>query len=65
MTDRETDVLTLLCDGLTNQQIATRLKLSPRTVEKHVERMLARTHTANRTELVTTAHRSGSINVNR
>lgn len=61
MTDRETDVLALLCDGLTNQQIATRLRLSPRTVEKHVERMLAKTHTANRTERVTTALRTGGV----
>jgi DNA-binding CsgD family transcriptional regulator len=59
MTSRETEVLTLLCTGLTNQQIAARLYLSPRTVEKHVERLLQKTQAANRTELAAIALRNG------
>jgi DNA-binding CsgD family transcriptional regulator len=42
ISSREMDVLLLLAQGLTNRQIATRLYLSPRTVEKHVERLLAK-----------------------
>ena len=37
--------------GLTNKEIAGRLYLSPRTVEKHVERILAKTNQPNRTAL--------------
>ena len=44
-------MLALLAEGLTNKEIATRLYLSPRTVEKHVERILAKTGQANRTAL--------------
>jgi DNA-binding NarL/FixJ family response regulator len=44
-------VLALLADGLTNREIASRLYLSPRTVEKHVERILAKTGQVNRTAL--------------
>ncbi len=51
LTTREADVLALLADGLTNKEIAGRLYLSPRTVEKHVERILAKTNQPNRTAL--------------
>ena len=45
------DRLALLAEGLTNKEIAARLYLSPRTVEKHVERILTKTGLANRTAL--------------
>ena len=51
LTTRETDVLALLAEGLTNKEIAGRLYLSPRTVEKHVERILAKTNQPNPTAL--------------
>jgi len=43
VTERETEVLRLAARGLGNRQIAERMSLSPRTVEKHVERLLAKT----------------------
>jgi DNA-binding CsgD family transcriptional regulator len=55
LTTREADVLALLADGLTNREIAGRLYLSPRTVEKHVERILSKTGQVNRTALATLA----------
>ena len=55
LTTREADVLALLAEGLTNKEIAARLYLSSRTVEKHVERILAKTGHANRTALAATA----------
>jgi DNA-binding CsgD family transcriptional regulator/DNA-binding transcriptional ArsR family regulator len=51
ISSREMDVLLLLAQGLTNRQIAARLYLSPRTVEKHVERLLAKTDSPNRVAL--------------
>jgi len=55
LTTREADVLALLASGLTNKAIAARLYLSPRTVEKHVERILAKTGQSNRTALAAAA----------
>ena len=52
ITLRETDVLVLLTRGLSNREIAARLHLSPRTVEKHVERLMGKTETTRRTQLV-------------
>jgi DNA-binding CsgD family transcriptional regulator len=51
ITTREADVLDLLAEGMTNREIAGRLYLSPRTVEKHVERILGKTAQPNRTAL--------------
>jgi DNA-binding CsgD family transcriptional regulator/DNA-binding transcriptional ArsR family regulator len=55
VSSREMDVLLLLAEGLTNRQIAARLYLSPRTVEKHVERLLAKTESPNRVALAARA----------
>jgi DNA-binding CsgD family transcriptional regulator len=55
VSSREMDVLLLVAEGLTNRQIAARLYLSPRTVEKHVERLLAKTDSPNRVVLATRA----------
>jgi len=51
ITAREADVLRLVADGLANKQIAARLHLSPRTVEKHVESLLRKTGARSRTGL--------------
>jgi DNA-binding NarL/FixJ family response regulator len=59
LTDREEKVLSLVMEGLPNRSIAERLFLSPRTVEKHVERLLAKTGNANRAQLATYAMRRG------
>jgi len=60
ITLREREVLGLVAEGLPNRSIAARLYLSPRTVEKHVERLLAKTGTANRAQLATYALRQSS-----
>jgi DNA-binding NarL/FixJ family response regulator len=51
VTSREVDVLRLVVEGLPNREIAARLYLSPRTVEKHVERLVAKTGVPGRAEL--------------
>jgi DNA-binding CsgD family transcriptional regulator len=57
VTSRETDVLTLVGAGMSNVEIAGRLYLSPRTVETHIGRLLAKTGRADRAELVALAIR--------
>ena len=51
-TARETEVLTLVGQGLANKQIAARLGCSSRTVEKHLESLLRKAQARSRTELV-------------
>jgi DNA-binding CsgD family transcriptional regulator len=51
ITDREADVLGLIAEGLTNRQIGQRLFISPRTVDKHVERLITKTGTTRRADL--------------
>ena len=52
LTERETEVLGLVAAGLTSRQVATRLGLSPRTVENHVQSTLRKLQLHNRIELV-------------
>jgi DNA-binding CsgD family transcriptional regulator len=52
LTAREAEVLALVAEGLTNKEIAGRLRLSPRTVEKHLEALLRKTGTRSRTQLL-------------
>jgi DNA-binding NarL/FixJ family response regulator len=49
---KEQQVLELLTQGLSNMQIGARLFLSHRTIEKYVSRLLQKTETCNRAELV-------------
>ena len=51
LTPAEIRVSTLLLDGLTNRAIAQRLVISPRTVECHLSRAMAKTGCLNRLEL--------------
>ncbi|HZR12179.1 MAG TPA: LuxR family transcriptional regulator [Acidimicrobiia bacterium] len=51
ITAREADVLRLVIEGLANKEIAAELRVSPRTVEKHVESLLRKTGARSRTEL--------------
>ena len=61
LTARETGVLELLRHGLTYREIATRLSLSPKTVEKHVGAIMRKTGTSNRTAAVVTALDNGWV----
>jgi DNA-binding CsgD family transcriptional regulator len=51
ITRREAEVLVLVVEGCSNREIAERLYLSVRTVEKHVESLLRKTATKTRTQL--------------
>jgi NarL family two-component system response regulator LiaR len=59
LTDREIEVLGLVAQGLSNQEIADHLVISERTVRKHVSNILGKLHLANRTQAALYAHRTG------
>ena len=63
LTDRERDVLKLLVEGYTTQQIADMLVVSPKTVEGHKTNLMAKLGIHNRIELVKYALRKGIITV--
>ena len=52
LTERETEILRMIATGRSYKQIATRLGLSPRTVQNHVQNTLSKLHLHNRVELV-------------
>lgn len=56
---REVEVVQLVADGATNEEIAARLVLSPRTIQSHVKAATEKTGTRNRTELAVLAVRGG------
>ncbi|MFE3515202.1 AAA family ATPase [Streptomyces sp. NPDC059166] len=58
LTAREREVAGLVAEGLTNQAIAARLYLSPRTVETHVSRVLRKAGVATRAALAALVSRS-------
>ncbi|HET6379443.1 MAG TPA: response regulator transcription factor [candidate division Zixibacteria bacterium] len=60
---RERDVVAAVVDGLSNDEIAGRLGISPKTVESHLRRLFERHGLASRTELATRALRDGWLEV--
>lgn len=52
LTEREKEVLMLISEGMSNQEIADTLNLSKRTVDKHRENILSKTQTKNTAELI-------------
>ncbi len=59
LSERELEVLKLVAQGLTNQEIATRLVRSEWTVRTHVRNILGKLHLANRTQAALFALREG------
>ncbi len=63
LTNREREVLKLVVEGHTTQEIAAMLVLSPKTVERHKTNLMAKLDIHNRTELIKYALRKGIITV--
>jgi DNA-binding NarL/FixJ family response regulator len=61
LTQREREVLHLLADGLTNEQIGKRLTISPETVRTHVRKAMTKLDADTRTQAVATALRQSII----
>jgi NarL family two-component system response regulator LiaR len=59
LTDREVEVLRLVAQGLSNQEIANRFVISERTVRSHVSSILSKLHLASRTQATLYALRQG------
>jgi len=59
LSDREVDVLRLVAQGLSNQEIAEQLIISEKTVRGHVSSILGKLHLANRTQAALHALREG------
>ena len=63
LTDRERDVLKLVVEGHTTQEIANMLVISPKTVEGHKTNLMAKLDIHNRTDLIKYALRKGIITI--
>ncbi len=61
LTDREREVLALVAAGLTNDEIAARLVLSPLTAKTHVSRIMTKVGARDRAQLVVAAYESGLV----
>ena len=63
LSEREVEVLRLVAQGLSNQQIGERLFLSERTIRNHVSNILGKLHVANRTQAALYALREGLVSL--
>ncbi|WP_055553873.1 response regulator transcription factor [Streptomyces sp. NBRC 110028] len=61
LTRREAEILQLMAEGLTNQQIAGALTVSPETVKTHVGNVLTKLGAGNRTQAVILAFEAGLV----
>lgn len=58
LTPSERAVVALVCEGLTNPQIAERLSVSPRTVQGHLLKVFKKLNVSSRTQLATSVVRA-------
>ncbi|NAS20654.1 response regulator [Herbidospora sp. NEAU-GS84] len=61
LTERELEVVRLVASGLSNDEIAARLVISPMTAKTHITRALAKTGVRDRVQLVILAYESGLV----
>jgi DNA-binding NarL/FixJ family response regulator len=61
LTQREREVMTLVGNGLSNEEIAGRLVVSPATAKTHVSRAMVKLHAHDRAKLVVFAYEAGLV----
>jgi DNA-binding NarL/FixJ family response regulator len=64
LTDREREVVALVGTGLSNDEIAARLVLSPATAKTHVSRAMVKLGARDRAQLVIFAYEAGLVRPN-
>jgi DNA-binding NarL/FixJ family response regulator len=65
LTEREREVMALVAQGLSNQEIAGRLVISPATAKTHVSRTMMKLHAHDRAQLVVLAYETGLVRPSR
>jgi DNA-binding NarL/FixJ family response regulator len=65
LTDREREVMSLAAEGLSNDEIAQRLFVSPATAKTHVSRAMVKLGARDRSQLVVMAYESGLVSPGR
>jgi DNA-binding NarL/FixJ family response regulator len=61
LTDREREVVALVGEGLSNEEIAARTRTSPATAKTHVSRAMTKLHVRDRAQLVVLAYEAGAV----
>ncbi|HKT05390.1 MAG TPA: response regulator transcription factor [Rugosimonospora sp.] len=61
LTEREREIVVLVGGGLSNEEIAARLVISPTTVKTHVSRAMLKLHARDRAQLVVFGYESGLV----
>ena len=61
LTEREREMVALVAHGLSNEDIAARLHLSPLTVKTHVNRAMSKLRSRDRAQLVVLAYQTGLV----
>ncbi|MFG3506835.1 response regulator [Streptomyces sp. NPDC047821] len=61
LTNREREAVTLVAQGLSNDQIADRMVITPMTAKTHINRAMTKLHARDRAQLVVLAYESGLV----
>jgi DNA-binding NarL/FixJ family response regulator len=61
LTNREREAVVLVAQGLSNDQIASRMVISPTTAKTHINRAMTKLHARDRAQLVVLAYESGLV----
>ncbi|MEU9049821.1 response regulator transcription factor [Streptomyces sp. NPDC048384] len=61
LTSREREAVALVAQGLSNDQIADRMVISPMTAKTHINRAMTKLHARDRAQLVVLAYQSGLV----
>ena len=64
LSEREMEVLPLICEGLKNKEIANKLFISERTVENHRKNIFVKTNSKNAFGLIVYSIKNGLIDIN-